>query len=124
MAYATVAELRARVSAPYVSHPDIAADADAQKLLDKASELIDFETMNRASLVDVTDTDALAALSKAACDQVEFWLEVGESHDVVGLTGSLVAGRVQVHPVAKRLGPRARRALQSIGLGWLGVGAR
>lgn len=124
MAYATVAELRARVSPTYAASPDIADDARALNLLEAASDLIDEATMNRASLVDVDDVDTLELLAKATCDQVEFWLDVGPEHDVVGLTGSLVAGRVQVHPVPKTLGPRARRQLRRAGLTWAGVRVR
>ena len=127
MSYSTIAELRARVSAAYTDHPDIADDAAATKLLEKASELIDEETFGRAARVDLLDPDNSATtvlLSRAACDQVEFWLEVGEEHDVAGLKGSLVAGRVQVHPVPNQLGQRARRSLRQAGLLWRGVASR
>lgn len=124
MAYATVEQLRARISAVYQDHPDIAADAAAEVLLQKASELIEDETLGRSERVDAEDTAALDTLAQATCDQVEFWLEVGEEHDVAGLKGSLVAGRVQVHPVPKELGQRARRTLRRAGLMWRGVGSR
>lgn len=122
MSYATIAELRAGVAATYADHPDIADDADAQKLLDEATKLIDHETFGRAAAVE--DEDGLAALEDACVRQVEFWLEVGHEHDVAGLRGSVVAGRVQVHPTAPVLAPKARRALDLFNLRWRGVRSR
>lgn len=113
--YATYAELQARVSATYDALLPVQAAAD--RLLAKASEVIDEATHFRAApAYDLNQGGVRASLSRAACDQVEFWLEVGEEHDVVGLRGSLVSGRVQVHPVAKTLAPRARRTLTKAGL--------
>ncbi len=127
--YATFIELQARVSATYESNPEIAVEADAMKLLRKASEVIDRETLGRAYgawLMEEAEPikPLRAVLSTATCDQVEFWLEVGEEHDVSGLKGSMVAGRVQVHPVSPVLAPRARRTLSNAGLLWLGVRSR
>lgn len=124
MSYATVDELRTGISSTYANHPDIAEDEDAEALLQEASDLIDRETLGRAASVDEEDDAGLAVLSRATVKQVEFWLEVGYEHDVAGLTGSVVAGRVQVHPTAPVLGPRAKRALDSLNLRWKGVAAR
>lgn len=124
MSYATVEELRAGIAATYAGHPDIADDADAQSLLTEASKLIDRETLGRAAHVDPEDAVSLDALAQAEIKQVEFWLEVGHEHDIAGLTGSVVAGRVQVHPTAPVLAPRARRELGNAGLRWLGVRSR
>lgn len=116
--YATVPELTARLSATYV------APGNAAQLLDKATELVDFVTRGRARIAwDSGNVSLRAALSRAVCDQVEFWLEVGEEHDVAGLSGSLVAGRVQVGTAPGYLGQRARRQLLRAGLLWAGTGA-
>ncbi len=124
-AYATEDELEARLSAQY------AMPANPEQLIEKASELIDEATLNRSQMAwddtesdDSDDDDVRQALSDAVCDQIEFWIEVSESHDVAGLTGSLVAGRVQIHPVAHVLSNRARRTLRNAGLFWLGVSGR
>jgi hypothetical protein len=121
--YATEEELEARLSVQYDT------PSNATQLIEKASELIDEVTMGRAQGAwddeDSEDNeDNRRALSRAVCDQVEFWVEVSESHDVAGLTGSLVAGRVQIHPVARVLSNRARRTLRNAGLLWLGVSVR
>lgn len=123
ISYADADDLAARLSARY-SVPD-----NAEQLLAKASELIDEATLGRAFLAwdfeeDETLTPMRDVLLQAACDQVEFWLEVGEEHDVAGLRGSLVAGRLQVHPVPYLLGARAKRTLFNGGLLWAGVAAR
>ena len=60
-------------------------------------------------------------ITDATCDQVEYWLEVGEEHDVVGLTGSMNAGRVQVSQLPPILGARARRSLLLAGMLWAGA---
>lgn len=113
--YATYADLQARLSATYLAV--IPTEADAEMLLVKASELIDDMSLYRAQpAYDTGEDDVLEALAQATCDQVEFWLEVGEEHDVTGLRGSLVSGRVQVHPVAATLAPRAKRTLMRAGL--------
>ena len=63
MAYATVEQLRARLSAPYADHGDVADDDAALALLEKASELIDEETLGRAARVDADNTAGLEALA-------------------------------------------------------------
>lgn len=118
MRYATVEDLEYRLSATY------AVPQNALQLLDKASELIDTVTLGRAEVAFLGEDSGLAeAVTRAVCDQVEFWLEVGEEHDVTGLRKSLVAGRVQMHPVPPVVGPRTMRALMRSGLLWRGVGA-
>lgn len=123
-AYAVEADLTARLSPAY-SAAEFGDSAAIAAVLQKASEVIDYHTVGRAAAVWTDGTDAQKdVLTQATCDQAEFWLEVGEEHDVAGLRGSLVGGRVQMHPVPPVLGPRARRTLQNGGLMWLGAGAR
>lgn len=113
--YATYSELVARLSKTY--QDVVFPEDDSAVVLQKASEVIDEATLYRAQpAYDTDDAGVLLALSQAVCDQVEFWLEVGEEHDVTGLRGSLVSGRVQVHPVAGTLAPRAKRTLMQAGL--------
>lgn len=117
--YATVEDLEARLSSKYTM------PANAEQLLAKASELIYEATLGRAQAAfDASDDDAADALAMATCDQVEFWVEVSETHDVAGLRGSLVAGRLQIHPVSNLLAVRARRTLRNAGLIWHGVAVR
>jgi hypothetical protein len=117
--YATEDDLNARISATYQ------VPANAEQLLAKASELIDEATLSRAQdAYDSSDEDASSAVTRATCDQVEFWIEVSENFDVAGLRGSLVAGRLQIHPVPYLLGVRAKRTLRNAGLLWAGVAVR
>ena len=126
--YASMYDLEDRLSSHYTM------PLNADQLLEKASELIDEATLGRAQVAydsgdddtpadsDYTvDTLARQALARAVCDQVEFWIEVSETHDVAGLSGSLVAGRLQIHPVPNLLAVRARRTLRNAGLIWHGV---
>lgn len=117
--YATSEELTARLSAAYT------VPLNADQLLEKASEVIDEATLGRAGGYWDEDADGdlgyRSTLSKATCDQVEFWLEAGEEHDVDGLTGSVVSGRLQLHPTAMRLSTRAKRTLKMGGMLYRGV---
>lgn len=122
MAYATTTQLTAYLPAGTVV-------ADAARLLDRASELIDEITKGNASeawngwpnsagfwFPAYLNAAYRAALVKATCAQVEFWLEVGEEHDVAGLQGSLAAGKLNISQLPAQLGQRARRALSSVNL--------
>lgn len=97
------------------------APADAQRLLERASEVVDEKVRARFTIDQdtslPTDEDTAAALRDAACAQVEFWGEVGEDHDLAGLFGSGVAvGNLRVDKLPPDLAPRARRILLTAGL--------
>lgn len=93
--------------------------ADADRLLRRASELVD-EAVRVPFAVDEdglpTDTDKAQALADATCAQVEDWLEVGEENDVDGLAGTqlTVTGFNGRRP--PRYGPRMLRVLRNNGL--------
>jgi hypothetical protein len=120
--YASTDQLADRLSPGYT----MPSDDDALKLLTKASELVDYATLGRAQRAfsdTTTPAEVIEALSTAVCDQVEFWLEVGEEHDVLGLpkNSSLQGGRVQVQRMPGYLGRRAQRTLSQSGLLWAGA---
>lgn len=125
--YAGTSDLSTRLSGAYV------LPTNAAQLLEKASELVDFATLGRAQeawdavpTVNLTAAQIAATkalLTQATCDQVEYWLEVGEEHDVVGLHGSLQGGRVQIGRLPGYLGQRALRTLLRAGLFWSGAEA-
>ena len=116
--YADTTALTARLSDAY------AVPVNAAQLLMKASELIDYATLGRAQIAYDSGTTAQKdLLSDATCDQVEFWLEVGEEHDVAGIRGSLQGGRVQVQHMPGVLSQRSLRALIRAGLFWAGADA-
>ena len=110
-----------------------AAPADAARLLEHASDLIDDVTRGNAGLAydgmfsgvlraipteisPYTQAEYRSSLAKAVYAQVEFWIEVGTEHDIVGLTGSLTAGKLNISNLPARLAPRARRALDKVNL--------
>lgn len=115
MRYATAAQLTAYL-------PAGAAPADAERLLDRASELIDSVLLAAVYDVDTagspTDADAIAALVDATCAQVEFWLSSDEEDDILGPTQGYAVGGMQVQFGAGEnrttpmyLAPRAARHL-------------
>lgn len=110
--YATEAEL-----ADFLPAGTVVADAD--RLLRRASELVD-EAVRVPFAIDAnglpTDTDKAAALRDATCAQVEAWLEVGEENDIDGMAGTnlTVTGYNGKRP--PRYGPRMLRILRNEGL--------
>jgi hypothetical protein len=123
VAHASVAELAAWLPAT------TPVPADAARLLQRASEVVD-EACTQAFWLDTDTSLALdattaTALSEAACAQVEFWLEVGEANDVDGLAGSQIAVPGFAGRRAPVVAPRAARILsaanlrgQMVGVGW------
>jgi len=111
MAYANVSELE-----EYTGQD---APDDAERLLERASELIDYYTLRR---IDTDEEEHAEATKKAVCAQVERWSEVGED-DITGPVQGLTIGSFQVQfgAGANRVTPpvlaeRARRELQKVGL--------
>lgn len=111
--YATVDELDGFLPA------NVAAPADALRLLTRATELID-DTVRAAFEVDddgiPTDATVAATMRDATCAQVEYWLTVGEDHDVEGLGGTQVSIAGYSGTLAPELSPRALRILSSAGM--------
>lgn len=100
--------------------------ADAGRLLARASELLD-ATVRQPFTVGPdglpTDPAIAQALSDACCAQVEFWLEVGEEHDVQGQFGvindagyAVTVGTLSMSALPPEVGARARRILVTAGL--------
>lgn len=138
--YATHADLVAFVGSGYT----VPGDVDAGRMLQRASELIYDATGNLSErayngqltagyfgYVDpltvpaaLTVDDYKFALKNAACAQVEFWLETGEEHDVLGLRGSATAGKISLSRIPTRLAPRALGYLRAAGLTGSKVGIR
>jgi hypothetical protein len=95
-------------------------DADAVRLLDRATEVID-AAVRAPFRVDAAgtplDPETAEALASATCAQVEFWLEVGEEHDVAGLAGRQVSvGQLSISALPPVVAPRAARLLAAAGL--------
>lgn len=122
MAYATYAQLETFTGS---SLPD--DETAAERMLDRASELID-DYLRRA-VYDVdddgapTDDDDIAALRDATCAQVEFWMAADEEEDILGPVQSLSIGNIQVSQgsddrrvAPMYLAPRAARILRNAGI--------
>lgn len=93
---------------------------EATRLLTRASTRVD-AVVTASYSVDSdgipTDPDVAQALSDACCAQVEFWLEVGEDHDISGLANRQVGiGHLSLAALPPRLAPRAADILIGAGL--------
>jgi len=112
MAYATESDLADYLG---VSLADLPPDAD--RLLKRASEDIDYWTLGRAMQCEATKL--------AACAQVEMWLEVGEETDIRGALASFSIGSWSATYAGSagppKLAPRALRHLRTAGLLYRGV---
>lgn len=113
-AYATEGQLTAWL-------PTGTAATDGARLLIRASELLDGAVRASFAVDTVTDLptdEAVAtAMADACCAQAEFWLDVGEDHDVEGLAGARVSiGHLSLGRLPPELAPRARRILHTAGL--------
>jgi hypothetical protein len=116
--YATVDDLE--VWLPAGRFAELDAD-DAVRVLRRASEVIDSFVTAWFAVDDTTgiptDETTADAVRDACCAQVEFWLEVGEEHDLTGLAGtSAGVGSLRVDRLPPTLAPRALRALNAAGL--------
>jgi hypothetical protein len=113
MSYATVSEL-----SNFTGIPEIDLPADTNRMLQRASELVDFATMNR---INATDTVHMEAAKKATCAQVEYWIEVDESMDKIGAPEAFNIGSFSMNGKLPELSQRARRILFLAGLLYRGV---
>lgn len=115
-AYATAAQL-----ATYLGTVEGAPTLeDADRLLLRASETLDAFVLNGYD-VDATtglptDADTAEAMQMAACAQVEFWLSVGETHDVQGTAHHDVSAGGVTQRLFPQLAPRAKQWLRTGGL--------
>lgn len=114
-------------SAQLAAYTGAAAPSDADRLLTRASEVIDAALLTATYSVDSIGTareaDVLTALQNATCAQVEFWLAGDEEDDVLGPTQGYAVGGMQVQFGAGEnrtapieLAPRAARHLRNCSL--------
>lgn len=112
VAYATAAQL-----ATWTGRP---APADADRLLERASELVDhvvrvcFDVDEQTGVA--ADPTVAAVLADATCAVVEAWSETGETNDVDGLAGTQVTVGAFTGRRAPVVPPRAARLLAAAGL--------
>jgi hypothetical protein len=111
-AYATPEQL-----AEYRDRP---APPNAAELLRRASTLIDRKVLVEFSIDDngVPEDDELSeALQRAACAQVDFWMQTGDPSDVATRYASLSFGQTTIQgDSGMRLAPSAQDELSSVGL--------
>jgi hypothetical protein len=116
MAYATTVQLQAYLGGG-------ALPPNAARLLDRASELIDYITMGR---IETSIVEQANAAQKATCQQVEFWMQVGEDRDInndqyESLRIGSWSATYNTDYVLNVISPRAKRTLYLAGMLYRGV---
>lgn len=87
---------------------------DADRILTRAAEIINWAVLGRTEGADEYVT---SLVKQAICAQVEYWVQVDESVDVVGPPKRMtVFGAMDVAVDLNLVGPRARRYLVMSGL--------
>ena len=134
---AYVGPVRAATLPAVISVGPPIVDTEMDRLIARASELIYMASGNLATrawlgflLADyfggyvdpltlptpLTMADYRLGLSYAVSAQIEFWLEWGEDHAIVGLQGQAVSGKVSVSKLPGQIAPRALAHLIMLGL--------
>lgn len=115
MIHATKAELAA-----YLAVAEAALPADADRLLARASELIDTHAFGYYVVDSVTsravDTHVLVGLRDATCAQIEWWMQTGDEVEATSRFAYPGIGSLNVRTSGRRLAPRAQDALRRAGL--------
>ncbi len=117
--YVTAEELAEYIGGRY----DLSVDTGL--LLRDASRLVDNVTIHKAfyewrdPLPDPL-TDEQSMIKEAVCAQIEYWLEIGTEQSVDPQTGPVQIAALSL-PDRSRLAPKAREALNSVGLLYRGV---
>ena len=121
MVYATTTEL-----AEYLGTDESSLPEDAPRLLERASELIDYITRNN---VDVSIIKHEEAARKATCAQYEWWAEVGDELGLMSQISSMSIaefsfsnGGSSQQSKLKTVATRAEQYLYLAGLLYRGVG--
>lgn len=126
MAYATTSELADYLG--YDSENDLPDEWDWERLLERASEFVDFIS-NKPDGIDTTEDDKATAARKATSAQVEWWYENDDEFGIKGNISSLKVGSYSVSfsgadgstkglPI---IAPRAKQYLHLAGLTYTGV---
>ena len=84
MAYANTTEL-----ADYLGVDETDLSPDAPRLLERASDLIDYITKNKIDVSIISQEDAAR---KATCAQYEWWAETGDELGVISQLNSMSIG--------------------------------
>jgi hypothetical protein len=114
--YATVEQLTAYLG--------VAAPADADRLLDRASEIVTGLIRTAVYVTDdtgaATDAAVSDALARATCAQVEWWIETGDSTGASSQYSQVSIGSVNLSRGSNggQTGPAPREAPQAVTILW------
>jgi hypothetical protein len=123
MSYATTQNLADYLYIDVADLPD-----DAERLLERASELMDYVTLDR---IDESITAQAEAAKKAVCAQYEWWAETGDELNVIQMVNSISLGEFSYSTGGQdeqskiaTVAPRAMEYLFLEGLLYRGVNIR
>lgn len=103
----------------YLGISGVNMPSDIERLIKRAEDLIDYATFYM-----ITPGEGA---KKATCAQVEYWLEMDETVDIVGAIESFSLSQFSINYGENKmpvLAPRARRILLRTGLLYRGVGVK
>ena len=113
--YATATDLNAYLGG------DQAIDygMDTARVLDRASRAVDRLVTARYT-IDAdrapTKAEVILAMQEATCATIEYWLQAGESVDVMAVGGPISFGGLSMRSAPNRVAPRAAEILRLAGL--------
>lgn len=120
MAYATLAEL-----ADYLGVQENDLPSDAERILDRASEVVDYITLGR---IDESDTEQADAAKKATMAQYEWWSQIGDELGILQQVNQMSIGEFSFGGAGSnsqaqisQISPRAEHYLFLAGLLYRGV---
>jgi len=103
--------------AEYLSIPENDLPPEAERLLKRSQTAINSLIQNRVKEANKKEDDYLNAIYA----QVEFWMTIGESADIVSVPNFFSVGTFKMEGGLKALAPRAKRFLTISGLMYKGV---
>ena len=107
---------------PYATLDDLAAylgvevanlEPESERLLLRASEIIEYHTLGKSDNVGYLGSTELI---NGTCAQVEYWMNTGEALDIMGNPSSFSAGSFSMSTKLPELAPRTRRIIRTTGM--------
>lgn len=108
MVYATSEQVAEYMGMEAAELPD-----NTSTVIKRASEMIDYSTLDR---INAENSEHLEAAKQAVCAQVEYWMTIDESFDIIGGMEHFSVASFSMKGNLKKLAPRAFRALFIAGL--------
>lgn len=106
-------------SGDFATYSGSSAPADIERLLQRASKLVDSFVLSPYSVEangSPTETYVAEALRDATCAQIEWWLETGDEVEATARFEDAGVGGLRLGTTGLRIAPRALDELNTAGL--------